>query len=306
MRRHRWPHRRDRDRHSTRNADRRFASSVCTQSTWVRHAGPFHCSHRSSRLPAKYAACRSRAVSRSAASASRSSANVRIVSYRLYRVRTEPWWALTKDLRTKESRSRSTSMSSLVSATAHRCRQVEPPCEHRHLSQLLPARPRSTGRRTRPSRAAVSPDDRAPAPARSAAGTGQRAGPAPRPRSSPPCVRRPARCQGVARRASRRSRSPRPRSACRRSRTRAGQRGHAPTNRLTASDVTPPSRVKGDTDRRVSPDADRCSRDVARIRGTSERARISSIAAAAAARTCSQLSTRISSRRPATASRPCR
>ena len=73
------------------------------------------------------------------------------------------------------------------------------------------------------------------------------------------------------------------------------------TNKVTASDVTP-STASGGTVRSASPGARRCSREVARTRGTSERARISPIASAAAASTCSQLSTTTSTRRPANAS----
>ena len=71
---------------------------------------------------------------------------------------------------------------------------------------------------------------------------------------------------------------------------------------VTASEVTPPSTVSGDTEKTVSAGTSRCSRDVARIRGTGERARTSRIAAAAATSTCSQLSSRMRSWRPATAS----
>ena len=108
---------------------RRLPSSASTQSTASRHPGPFQCSHRAAASRAKYAACRSRVRSSAPASANRSSANWRMVSKRLYRVRVAVWSATTSDFRTSESRCRSTSTSSAPSTTAQMLVRSKPPAK---------------------------------------------------------------------------------------------------------------------------------------------------------------------------------
>ena len=227
-RRRRWPPRPDRGRRSTGTPTAGWPARVCTQSTWSRHAGPFHRSHRRAASSAKYAACRSRAASRSAASASRSSANVRIVSNRLYRVRAEPWWATTRDLRTSESRSRSTSTSSLVSGDGAQRRQVEAAGEHRRRAQrralVVVQQVVGPGHRVPQGRLAI----------RSELGPGQQPEPVAEPvahldrahRRHPRRGQLDAEGQPVERLADLDHRVAR--SARRRSRTRAGRRGPAP------------------------------------------------------------------------------
>ena len=180
-------------------------------------------------------------------------------------------------------------------------RQVEAAREHRRRAQGLRARRRPTGRRTRTPRARsvawrsgpvsgpVSSRNRSPSRSRTSIAlmAAIRAAASSMPRGSPSSVSQismtaSAVCS---------SKMPNPgRTAWARSANRSPRRR------------SPPSTVRGATDTSISPGARRCSRDVARTRGASERVRISPIAAAAAASTCSQLSTTMSIRRPATES----
>ena len=213
-----------------------------------------------------------------------------------------PWWATTSDLRTSESSSRSALDVVARPGDGAERRQVEAAGEHRRRPQhrALGVVQEVVGPRHRVPRGSTGGPARARA--RSAAGTGRRAGRAPRPRSSPPSAPRPARCPAGGRRASRRSRPPPPRSARRRCRSPAARRRPAPR---TAS---PRRRSR----RRRAPAADRHDRlaghpqllprrrrDPRRVRAGEDLRRWRPRPPASR---CSQLSITISSRRPATAS----
>ena len=239
--------------------------------------------------------------SRSAASASRSSANARIVSKRLYRVCRGA--VVGDDQRLAHQRVQEPQHLDVVARLGDGAqrRQVEAAGEHRRRPQgralVVVQQVVGPGHRVPQRRLAIGPE----------LGSGQQPEPVAQPvahldrahRRHPRRGQLDAERQPVER--SRRSRSPRPRSARRRSRTRAGRRGPArrtgsprrtsrrPRSAETRSGASRPARAGALA---TSPGSE------GRRSGRGSRP----IAPAAAASTCSQLSTTISTRRPATAS----
>ena len=245
-----------------RKADRRLASSARTQSTSSRQPGPFQRSHRAAASAAKWAACRSRTASRSASVrellvGEGPDGLEQAVPGRGRR----PWWATTSDLRTSESRSRRVSTSSLASATAHARPEVEAAGEHRRRAAAARARRRPAGRtdhatacrrvdcRSGPCSGPVSSRNRSPSRSRTSAAliAAIRAAASSMPSGMPSSVSQISTTAAAVRS----SKMPKPgRAAPARS-----------TNRVTASEVTPPSSASGDDrDDRLAGDQQRLPR----------------------------------------------
>ena len=236
-----------------RNADRRLASSASPSRPGRRHPGPFQRSQRAAASLPKCAACRSRSGLAS------------------------PACATAGPRRTPGSSRRGCtgSASACGRRRAATCgpasREVAAPRRRRRPGDGAEPGGRSRPRRPTPCGAralgvvqqVVGPRDRVPEGqltirpvlrARSAAGTGRRGGPAPRPRSWRPCAPRPARSPAGARRGSRRSRSPPPPFGSSKM-PKPGRTARArSTNKVTASEVTPPSSASGETGTRLTGD----------------------------------------------------